>query len=429
MMKQFVTIMLVLMNIVFTGNSFADPFISYPGTRAKSLGGAYSAAPYDASAIWYNPAGIVFGETGFVFEYSQGISIDTDTSVADIGESIFDQSNIQTGMKTGLLGNEAHKFFVGYLNSNQNKYGWALGVYSPYTIEWSFSPYPLEEGKGYGEIIEEMYVLGLAFSFKPFKQLSLGACVEGIYEQYDDSKIWYFDKSDEFINMGITRYFAREIKELDDSIGISGTFGFSIPYTFQRTGIRVQFGGVYRLKSNNKPELPENIDDTTIAPDIYERQKKAAEQLFFGKPSSWAIGFRYSQVLIQPNEKNDKFNVLLGLSTQYGVTDWSTTNDQFDNMYQKLSLGAELSLIELPLFSSVRLLKKVIVRGGYYNSQATEKSEGWPDVQGVTFGGGLKPYPSVNINATYEHRFMKFEQSDNKDISLLSLSLVFYTGP
>ena len=423
-----------MINSLFTGNGLADPFISYPGTRAKSLGGAYSAAPYDASAIWYNPAGIVSGKSGFVFEYSQGISIDTDTSTQDIGESIFDQSSLQSGMKTGLLGNEAHKGFVGYLNVNEKKtIGWAIGLYMPYTIEWSFSPYPLEEGKGYGEIVEDMYVLGLALSSSPFEHISspfkhvrLGLCIEGVYEKYDDSNIWYFDKSTEYSNMGITSYNARRIKELDDSFEPSGTFGFSIPYTLKRSGDQVRIGGVYRLKSNNKPDIPETIDAEILTPEEHTRQKKATEELFFGKPSSWEIGVMYSHFIATPNENNDNFSSKLSLSAQYSVTDWGSANDRFENMYQKISFGAELSLIRLPLFSSIRLFEKVFVRGGYYSSTATETSEGWPDVQGITFGGGIQPYPTLSLDATYEHRFMKFDQSDDKDISLLSISLIWY---
>ena len=63
------TVSLQIISIVY-----ADPFMSYPGTRAKAMGGAFCAVADDASSVWYNPAGVAGDETfDFVLEWSQAI--------------------------------------------------------------------------------------------------------------------------------------------------------------------------------------------------------------------------------------------------------------------------------------------------------------------------------------------------------------------
>ena len=68
--------------IVFSGApSLAGPFTSYPGARARAMGGAFTGIADDASAVWFNPAGFAKekgedGMTEFIIDWSQTTSID-----------------------------------------------------------------------------------------------------------------------------------------------------------------------------------------------------------------------------------------------------------------------------------------------------------------------------------------------------------------
>ena len=57
--KVSATFITIFFLITLTGSqTFADPFMNYPGARAKAMGGAFTGIADDASAVWYNPAGL-----------------------------------------------------------------------------------------------------------------------------------------------------------------------------------------------------------------------------------------------------------------------------------------------------------------------------------------------------------------------------------
>lgn len=55
--------------------ALAGPFSSFPGSRARSMAGAFSAVADDLAAIWYNPAGLADRKNHLVVEWGQAVAV------------------------------------------------------------------------------------------------------------------------------------------------------------------------------------------------------------------------------------------------------------------------------------------------------------------------------------------------------------------
>lgn len=200
-MKIWVCIVMVFNFMVLNSLAFGEPTTNYPGTRARGMGGAYTAVSDDAAAIWYNPAGIaIYGENtshDIILEGSQSIDI-------------FD-------LEEGKL-----KPFAAYKYAGE-KFGVALGYYVPFAYT---------DSADMGEAKElDIVSFALAKSFGQY--LSIGAAAEWII----------LDKE----------AIAEGTGENDN--GMSGTFGIqSTPLEYKPWGLQVRLGGTYRLNSSVSEE-------------------------------------------------------------------------------------------------------------------------------------------------------------------------------
>jgi len=108
------------------------------GIRAMGMGNAFTAVADDASAMWYNPAGIAFLEGGNLMLGAVGIIVP---------KTDFTSNSSNTILGTGVTGSSDRKSFViphFHATYTDPKMGvsYGLSVTSPFGLEtdWSFSP-------------------------------------------------------------------------------------------------------------------------------------------------------------------------------------------------------------------------------------------------------------------------------------------------
>ena len=106
-------LLIILFSVGYIEQAQADPFLNYPGGRAKAMAGTFTAVADDNSAVWFNPAGIAGCVTSDTVEGGQVISVTDEAGKLDTGDSSF------------LIGG---KF-------SADAYGVGLFYYSPYTIK------------------------------------------------------------------------------------------------------------------------------------------------------------------------------------------------------------------------------------------------------------------------------------------------------
>lgn len=114
-------------------SAMASMVLSYPGTRARAMGSAFTAVADDSSAVWYNPAGLASGKSEFSFELSDVVK--------------YDYSGFNSGKQTG----NGTGYFIGYKHtqsSDNGGFGFGAFIFTPYnfgvTNRWMCSPCPTE---------------------------------------------------------------------------------------------------------------------------------------------------------------------------------------------------------------------------------------------------------------------------------------------
>jgi hypothetical protein len=396
-MKRNVKIFFVIVFFMFfiENQVVADPFISYPGTRARAMGGAFTAIAEDASAVWYNPAGVAGGsEIDFVFEWSQAISRKLDVDI---------ENDIDTlkGNEVGELNNDKNKIFLG-ISWEDQKWGGGFFYLSPYTINWYFPP-KHQLGTAFGEIEEDMHIVGLAGARSLLNdRLKIGVSLEYVLIKYDDDKLRYiYDYS------GGSYWYKKANSDMDAN-AFSGSIGvLATPINYKPLALKVKIGGVYRFQSSASPATEKDETATHV-------EEVITDQLVFNKPASYDIGISFTKGFTAIKSQ-------FTFSAQYGFTDWSKANDYLENDYSKTSFGAEWQILQkLAIFDAISF------RGGFYESVASKTDEGWPDVQGYTLGIGTRVGGKWGGEFTYEYRTLSFAQKEDDDsFPILSFALTY----
>ena len=386
--------------------AIADPFMSYPGTRAKAMGGAFCGIADDSSAVWYNPAGLVEGEVfDLVFEWSEAIGQDTLKK-----GSVVDTS--QYGVNPETLTNDESKIFFAMKSSNDTnrdlKGSLACYYMSPYTIDWYFPPI-LQINTTFGNFRERMDIYGIAYANSAnserikygltFEYINIGFKVDGLRYIYEYDAPYY--------------YYNNIVTDYDHAYGFSGSFGLlGILYANERHAMTLKMGGVYRFGSSCSSDSgsEEHMSSTKLA--YLELSETIIDQLVFSKPSSYEFGISLSKGVTT-------LNSTFLFAAQIGVTDWSVANETIDNKYNKISLGSEWQMF----FQKTGL--RLALRAGLYNSVASKSEKGWPDVEGLTFGFGTLIGKNWGVDCTYENRDIQFERGGSKSLSLLSFAITF----
>lgn len=197
----FVTVSLLL----FVSCLHASPRMNYPGTRARAMGSAFTAIADDASAVWYNPAGI----------NSEGEQVDI---IIEGNEAIDDDLDIDT---TPFLS----------LKMMGEKWGFAFSYFNPYVFG---SPVVITEEDGYvdswneGITVNRLDIFSVGAARKLANRIKVGGTVE-------------------FVDVDTKE----DLEYPSDSKGFSGSIGVQwIPVEDLARGFRVRVGGTYRFKSS-----------------------------------------------------------------------------------------------------------------------------------------------------------------------------------
>jgi len=406
-MTTFRMIFIVFLACLIATFAYADPFMSYPGTRAKAMGGAFVGVADDASTVWYNPAGIAAGESvDCVLEWMQAISQETKLT--------FERSNmLQYGVDPDSLNNDQSKYFFALKTSDtihnrelgDVRGGGALYYISPYTIDWYYPP-SMNDQKAFGNFREDMNIFGFAVAASSEDdRFKYGMTLEYINIKYDTDDL-YLLNLDSSQNYKVYRIET----EYNHAYGFSGSFGMlATLYSNKEQAFRIKLGGTYRFHSSLTADIGDEAKTSEEAVNM-EISEIIKDQMVFRKPASYDIGLSFSKSFI-------KLRSAFLFAWQYGITDWTKTNNAIENKYEKSSLGAEWQL-------AFKNDTRIAFRSGFYISEATKPEQGWPDVTGLTMGLGLLlNSDSFGIDCTYEFRNISFEGKDTEDISLLSIAL------
>ncbi|MEW5804182.1 MAG: hypothetical protein AB1847_18965 [bacterium] len=386
----FIVIMAIIVIMVITtlplivpltgSQALADPFMSYPGARAKAMGGAFTGIADDASAVWYNPAGVAGEEHNLTLECSQAMTRSNDG---------------------GSLGTGSTAWFMGGEYS-LDEFGIGLFYYPPYTVRY-WAPEPDSDNGAWGKVNEIIQTISVPFAVSSFDgSLKFGGSLEWVHIGIDGSKIYLRDSETTPGGKGYS-VGKKGASGFSGSIGALFTYFATEPWPY-----KLRFGGVYRLKSAT------DIGSAAMRSDSDE----AVGLLFYDKPRSYDLGLS----LIK-----DFFSIgsVLILSAQYGNTDWGSASKGGEKCeYRKISCGLEFSILR-----ETALLKSTHFRLGYYTSQpsAQGQSEDWrPDVKGITYGIGVAvgdELDTLHLDLSQEQRTLTNGDDFDDTATLTSLAL------
>jgi len=373
----FITIFFLITLTV--SQTFADPFMNYPGARAKAMGGAFTGIADDASAAWYNPAGLAGQTHGLTLERSQVATIETESGP------------LSTNSSAWFMGG---KFCL-------DEFGVGLFYAEPYSVKyWAY-----EQSKNdwaWGKVNEAIQTLSVPFAVSFFDGwLNLGGSLEWVHLGIDGSAIKYKN------NEGIPREYPVAKKSTS---GFSGSIGTLIThYDREPIPYKLKFGAVYRLKSSS------DIGGAAMRAD----SDKAVAQLFFDKPESFDLGLSLTREFIFIESE-------LTLAAQYGTTDWGgARKEDWEIKYKKISFGLEYLLI-----SETAFIKRTAFRIGTYTSKPSDHGMiwNWPDAKGITYGIGIligDIYDSFRFDVTQEQKSLKNNDGLNDTANLTSFALTW----
>lgn len=302
---------MVIALAIFAGNLFAGGFaLTGVGSRATAMGGAFRGLSDDASAMYWNPAGL-----GFMNETSIALGGTFILPIAKWDPSGTPVASIP-GFKSGE--NEAEKSLrafpnVLFVKAKESRFKYGIGVFVPYGLGTTWDAYDLPAAYTYepGFPEEEMLSSIAIFDIHPtvayqiMPNLSAGIGISAMYGTIDISKFSYstaFNLPSPYIgpistelsgsgfgigaNMGIMYKASPDL-----SIGLSG----KIPSQMQMSGdAEVYFW---------KPDLGENNPAAKLG-------KKCDIDADLKLPGEVGIGLAYK---VKPNWT---------LSLDYAYTMW-----------------------------------------------------------------------------------------------------------
>ncbi|MFW6099755.1 MAG: hypothetical protein ACOC90_00075 [Bacteroidota bacterium] len=187
----------------FASFSHASPRMNYPGTRARAMGTAFTAIADDASAIWYNPAGIVSEgkRTDFILEFNEAIDDRLDTKTTP---------------------------FIALKTAGGN-WEFAFSYFNPYLF--GSSVVDIEETGGVaswneGAVVDKLDIFSVGAARLLPHRIKVGGTVEFVRVNEKGEESTY------------------------DSQGFSGSLGVQwVPIENLPRGFKVRLGGAYRFES------------------------------------------------------------------------------------------------------------------------------------------------------------------------------------
>ena len=171
----------VALVVILAGGAFANGLsLNSVGTRALGMGGAFVGLADDATAIYWNPAGLSNVQGGFVGVYVTGISPDANYSWK------FDPFGIDVTAKTNSKTYVAPNLFASY---QTGAWTFGLGVYVPAGLgaEWNGADLVQLSGGTELDWMSEIGVVSFspAAAYKVSDQFSIGLAVDIFYGMFD----------------------------------------------------------------------------------------------------------------------------------------------------------------------------------------------------------------------------------------------------
>ncbi len=337
-MKLSWTGLFLIVILAFGSIAQAGPFSTFPGCRARSLAGAFTAVADDPSAIWYNPAGLADDEHDLVLEYAQAITINEKDGPLDVSQSSW--------------------FAGGSLNTIYGDIG--LFFFSPYTPKY-WAGDSGSRNVAWGHIHEIMQIISLPYAVSLFdERLKIGLELEYVNIDIEDSHLFLRD------SYGIIDKYDLAEESAGDFTGSAGI----LLRLLDNDKRQFTLGATYRAGTSTGIGIEAVSERDTTS---------SAGALFFDKPDSYDIGLAYKRIFSTAES--------LLFSLQYGSVDWGGARASGRSFsYNTYALGLEYQLV-----NQKALFKIKSVRLGYYQSLISGASGtfGSPEVSGFTWGLGL----------------------------------------
>jgi long-subunit fatty acid transport protein len=405
----------------YASSAFGEVFVNTPGTKAKAMGGAYTAIADDGSANWYNPAGLA-DQNFLTLEYGSTIKLESqrilnangqfENDVQDVSEEYNDDEGFPNNVFLAVNWGNEHLAVGAY-------------YYVPYVTETSFdSVQNANNTEVFGILDESMTIAGFSLASRfggkaPgwFSDVSVGATLEYVEieiegEDEAGNNQFIFDANDNNV-------FAFNDTELDDS-GVGYSLGL-LTTVFRTTkqlsdgnnvdDLKATFGVTYR------GNITEFDQDDISGLDTNGVRQTISDKVIIQKPESLALG-----VAVEKFFGSNRLTV----STQFDHIDYSEGNDIFDVKYDRYSVGAEWYI------SSI-LGGSIAIRGGAYKADVdtkfAEHGSAFGDTRGYTAGlmyalplGGNN---ILSFEGAYERRELIDidAQGDDFDADLVTFSV------
>jgi hypothetical protein len=354
----------------------ADPLVSYPGTKAKGMGGAFTAIANNNSAMYFNPAGMVNFDSDqvnvmFTAEVGTGAAFDLDPTTD------LTSSTVNYFVAAGFIAPE---------------FGFGMAVYSLYSVR---AEAVSEDGQYVGYKDQDISVLsasgaytltnglypgggrisvgatlGLAFSGGGLIEIETTSSDGSVSSNYEDDTL--------------------------DQLGYFGAVGIKARL-FDSMLFKVDLGANYRSSA----EL-ENEDSSTVATIPVNGMDMPAE-LAYGIAAIYQT--EYGVITLAADNKTTYYE--------------EATSEENSGLYFRLndyntqSVGLDISG---PVYQ---------VRAGAYRSAEQDGANGsyGLDVSGYTVGGGMTFNKTVNLELSVDNKTYEWGDGTDTNEVFASLSL------
>lgn len=387
-MKKILTIALMLgMGSMAWANGLS---LNSIGTRAMGMGGAYVGYAADASAIYWNPAGLAGQESNIIF-YGSGImpsgSYKFDGTA--IGAGAFDADMVSNTYLTGGL----------FLNYNMDKMAFGLGIYVPAGLGAEWDNLNMTAGQ---KLMSNIGAVSISptFAYQISKNFSAGIAVNIIYAMFD------MDRPVESpAGLGLDPAYL--YSESSTGLGYGATIGLKFDATKD-----VSIGATIRLASTVAMSGDATNGLFPAFPTIPGVISPGPEKSSFDRDITWPLwvagGVAYKGIknlVITADLQYSQWSELQELETKYADTYWKTvTEPTGDN---KLTLKWD-DAIQYRVGAEYMMSKAMALRLGYYYDPAPSPDETltplFPSSTNNVFTAGFSYYSGkITVNAALEY--------------------------